>query len=262
MTAVVRVVAEVACRFDERVEDPSVAPVVFVHGGGGSGRQWAPVVEGLRPDLGAVVVDLPGHGTGTGTVSRTVAEAADRVAAAVAAVVPGDAATIVGHSLGGLVALQLALAQPDLVSHLVLVATAAQLRLHPLLLAQVTCGRPDPAFFRGSFGPTMPAGSAEFVFDDIRHVRPRGPGEYFDTEDVDLGDRLGEIDAPAAVLIARGDRVVSPRRSRALATGLRSATAHVLAGGHYLQLERPMQVQDLIADLVPAITAVPTNARE
>jgi pimeloyl-ACP methyl ester carboxylesterase len=95
----------------ERLGRPSGRALVFLHGLGGSAGLWAPVVAAVEPDWPGpvVLVDLPGHGA-----SEPIADVGyEAMAAAVAqAVAPLDKAFVVGHSLGGVVAL--ALTAPEL----------------------------------------------------------------------------------------------------------------------------------------------------
>jgi pimeloyl-ACP methyl ester carboxylesterase len=101
------------------------SPLVLVHGLGGSAANW---VE-LGPVLAArgrrvIVPELPGHGgSGPAPGARTL----EPFAVAVAAVLEQEDAApapVVGHSLGGVVTLRLALRRPELVTGLVLASAA------------------------------------------------------------------------------------------------------------------------------------------
>jgi pimeloyl-ACP methyl ester carboxylesterase len=59
------------------------------------------------------------------------------------------------------------------------------------------------------------------------------------TEKVDLRPHLGRIEAPALVVIAGGDTVMLPERSRALAAALGAEVEELEESGHGLILERP-----------------------
>ncbi len=99
-------------------------PLVCIHGLGGSSANWAELGPALARARRVIVPDLPGHGGSAPLPSApTLAPYADAVAAVLEreAAVP---APVVGHSLGGVVALRLALRRPEHVSGVV-VASAA-----------------------------------------------------------------------------------------------------------------------------------------
>ncbi len=97
-------------------------PVVLIHGLGTSGAWWNPTIAGLGARRRVLLVDLPGFGSSRGQPFRLDA-AADVVAAWLTEI--GVArADVVGHSMGGFVAADLASRRPDLVGRLVLVDAA------------------------------------------------------------------------------------------------------------------------------------------
>lgn len=79
------------------------APIVFLHGLGATAAVWRPMID-ILAERRWVAFDLPGHG---GSARLTDYNSAS-IAAALAPYVPDEDATIVGHSLGGMVALELA----------------------------------------------------------------------------------------------------------------------------------------------------------
>lgn len=92
--------------------------LVLLHGFTQTLASWGHVVPGLAERHTVLAVDLPGHGG-----SAAVAADLRGTAAAVAEV--GGRATYVGYSMGGRVALRLALDRPHLVERLVLVGATA-----------------------------------------------------------------------------------------------------------------------------------------
>jgi pimeloyl-ACP methyl ester carboxylesterase len=94
--------------------------LVLLHGGAQNAHTWDTVAMALGRPL--VAIDLPGHGHSDGPAegSGDLASNARDVAAAIDALAP-DAAAVVGMSLGGMTAIALAGARPDLVRRLVLV---------------------------------------------------------------------------------------------------------------------------------------------
>ena len=90
--------------------------LILIHGWGMHGGVWAGVVDALSQQFRVHVVDLPGMGHSPACAPYTLAQLTDTVAA----VLP-DRAMMCGWSLGGLVAMQLALSHPGRVERLMLV---------------------------------------------------------------------------------------------------------------------------------------------
>lgn len=96
-------------------------PVVLIHGLGGTLEIWHGVTELLALHHHVVALDLRGHGrTGSGRAQFSVKTWSQDVAALMTAL-DLPAATVVGHSMGSLVAQHLAVTQPEQVDQLVLV---------------------------------------------------------------------------------------------------------------------------------------------
>lgn len=94
--------------------------VAFLHGLFGQGKNFTGIAKSLVPDLRSLLVDLPNHGRSSWTGTADYRAAADAVAAALRDRADGPV-HVVGHSMGGKVAMVLALRHPELVDRLVVV---------------------------------------------------------------------------------------------------------------------------------------------
>ena len=92
--------------------------IVFCHGLFGQGRNWTQAAKALSTDHRVTLVDMPNHGRSEWTEDFSYLDMADSVAGLFSA---ADPVTLVGHSMGGKVAMALALRHPDLVDRLVVV---------------------------------------------------------------------------------------------------------------------------------------------
>jgi pimeloyl-ACP methyl ester carboxylesterase len=97
-------------------------PVVFVHGLFGQGKNWTTIAKGLADGHRVTLLDLPNHGDSPWTDRVDYLEMAELVAAELQTL--DEPATLVGHSMGGKVAMQLALRRPELLRALVVVDIA------------------------------------------------------------------------------------------------------------------------------------------
>ena len=96
--------------------------VVFVHGLFGQGKNWTPIAKGLADRHRVALVDLPNHGHSPWTDRVDYLDMADLLATELEHL--GEPVTLVGHSMGGKVAMQLALRRPELLRALVVVDVA------------------------------------------------------------------------------------------------------------------------------------------
>lgn len=96
--------------------------VVFLHGLFGRGKNFTNIAKGLRPEFRSLLVDLPNHGESAWTESFGYAAMADTVAAELRESFAADGPVdVVGHSMGGKVAMLIALRHPELIERLMVV---------------------------------------------------------------------------------------------------------------------------------------------
>jgi lipase len=98
--------------------------VLAIHGLTGHGKRWQPLATRHLADVAIAAPDLIGHGRSSWDAPWSI----DANVGALAALLDGQPVTVVGHSFGGAIALNLAAARPDLVHALVLLDPAAGLR--------------------------------------------------------------------------------------------------------------------------------------
>jgi branched-chain amino acid transport system permease protein len=256
------------------------AAVVLVHGNFASARWWRPLLERLRPGLKMFAPALRGFG-------RTVAKEAGHDVATLARDL-GDFVDglslgrvhLVGHSLGGAVALELALTAPERVASLVLVssapaeglegmrqgdgAVARLLRWFPAdvavsrlaLLATLEMSRwygAHRAGLRAALlemlaGAELPAPELEALVDDAARVEPSTiVALYAGLDRWNVAARLPELKVPVLVVAGRRDQIVPLSLLERMAGQLPSGELVVLDEvGHSPQLERPAEFADLV----------------
>ncbi len=95
-------------------------PVLFIHGLGGTSNVWHGVIEAMKQHHHCIALDLRGHGRSQGKGKFSIEGWAKDVEKLIGHL-DLPAVHVVGHSMGTLVAQQLAVQKPDLVNHLVLV---------------------------------------------------------------------------------------------------------------------------------------------
>jgi pimeloyl-ACP methyl ester carboxylesterase len=238
--------------------------VLFIHGHPFDRRMWAPQLDGLQSDLRAVALDLPGYGAspprGTTITMRELAEAAIGLLDGLGV----QRATVVGLSMGGLVAMELGLGWPDRVSGVVLAATTAAPvtpdeaehrrelaarveRDGPLTLVVEMAdrlvgpvGRHDPGLLRAVLDmmvSTPPAGAAAAM---------RGRAER-----PDYATLLAQLTVPALVIAGRHDGYAAGGVTEQLIAALPDPeVVHFEQSGHLPNLEEPDRFNAVVRSFV------------
>jgi len=258
------------------VERGAGPPLVLVHGVTLAAGVWAPQLAALGGTRRVIAVDLRGHGE---SVAGTEGYAFDRMADDLLEVMAARrvaGATLVGHSMGGMVTLTAGLhRRAELHRHvdrLVLVATPTGPTVPGPL--GVSVGGIVAAAARGALGqadrrgaPVVPpADLAAWLIRLSFGSRPdpadmalarsmlaaMSPGALAGLIEplftFDVRDELASIDFPTTVVAGRRDLLVAMRTSRHLAAGIPGAGLHALAGcGHMIMLERAEELNELLA---------------
>jgi pimeloyl-ACP methyl ester carboxylesterase len=230
-------------------------PFVFVHGAGGIHRHWLYQVRDL-PRLSSYALDLPGHGESNGPGCSSVAAYADWLIGFLDAAGLSQA-ILVGHSMGGAIALQVALQHPDRVSGLGLVGTGARLRVAPALLEMLQqdfrCAL--PLVSEWAYGPDA---SPEMVRQGQQQLTATAPevvyNDFLACDGFQVMDRLQEIAAPTVVLCGTQDRMTPVKYSTYLADNIRDAGLHLVErAGHMVMLENPEAIAQGLGSLAQRV---------
>ena len=226
--------------------------LVLVHGAGGTRLQWPANVRRL-PDVTVYTLDLPGHGRSGEQGYDTIAGYAEAVVAFFNAV-DIEQAVVAGHSMGGAIAMTLALDFADRVAGLILVATGARLRVAPAILKGI-----HSDFERTTELVTRFAWSQEASPRLIRLGRQAllgaGPdvllGDFVACDHFDVIERLGEIDVPTLVITGSADQLTPPKYARFLAEQIAGARFVTIEdAGHMVMLERPAETAQASRDFL------------
>ncbi len=229
--------------------------LVLLHGFGGTRHMWDRVAAELRPERYLpLALDLPGHG------DRADEDAEITFDSCVQSVLvrSPDRFTLCGYSLGGRVALHVALAAPERVERLVLVASSAgikedaeraQRRAADSELADELERIPFEEFIeRWRTQPLFaedPPGVGALAREDQRRNRPGALAEVLrglGTGEMEpLWGRLGELEMPVTVVVGERDAKFRALGER-MVDRMPRAELVVIPGGHRLPLESPAEL--------------------
>jgi pimeloyl-ACP methyl ester carboxylesterase len=242
-------------------------PVLLVHGLGGIGAYWAPIVERLEGDCRLLVVDLPGFGRSPvlpgavstpGDLARALGRFLDTLGL--------DTVHVVGHSLGGAVALELA--ADGRARNVLAIAPAglwegetqaalSRARLqatHYGAAASHLVARPFIRFATRFAGNRLPAGISPDVALRLYDAYSTAPGfgpAFRGTTSAPFR-RAGEITAPVTVLFGRRDNVILGRDRKRERLPDSATWIDIDGVTHNLPWERPAIVCDHIRMMVSA----------
>jgi len=238
-------------------------PLVLVHGLGSSGRDWAPQVDRFAERHRVLRLDLRGHGRSErGDGSYSVAQFARDVAVFLRkrAAAP---AHVVGLSLGGMVALELAAGAPALVRRLVVVNSVADMRLRSWHDVWVYASRRLAVQALGMRRVGRLLAHTLFVKpeqDDLRRTFVRRWAQndkqaYLQAMDAimrwSVADRLGRIPTPTLLVSSDEDYTPVTAKRRMAARMPNAEVAVVGDARHALPVERPAAFNATVEAFLP-----------
>ncbi|NMO89395.1 alpha/beta fold hydrolase [Actinomycetospora sp. TBRC 11914] len=243
-------------------------PIVWIPGTGLRGSSWAPQVAHFADRFRCLTVDLRGAGSTGDLAGLTVARLAADVAGWMDDLGVGPAA-VVGLSLGSAVAQELALARPDLVAALGLVATWSStarehhIRRHFASRVYALEHGPLDVFAQFAFWMSAPAvvdrepdrqARVESLLAAHTSRDTAGTAAHFRADlSHETRDRLASITTPCLVVHGDQDLITLPWYNRAVAEAVPGARLETITdAGHLVWLERP---DELNAALDPFLTA-------
>lgn len=219
--------------------------LIFVHGSGGCKESWKYQTQFFQ---GSVAVDLPGHPDGAlcATIEAYAAWLHYRISQQGFTDI-----VLVGHSLGGGIALQYALDYPNALKGMVLVGSGARLRVHPMFLEALEKIVNDPESTEDIFSNTYSLIDAELAAVIRKRATENGPASFLNDlracDRFDVMDRLAEITVPALAVVGEQDVMTPPKYARFLADRVAGARSVVIPGGtHMVFAEKPSEVNQAI----------------
>ena len=233
----------------------SKAPVVFIHGAMCDRTVWRDLARELADmmqDRAFHLLDLPGHGEAGG-------RGCDRIedhAAFVCGFMKGaglSKAVLVGHSMGGAIAQQIAIDRPEMAVRLILLATGARLGVSPQIINAL---RDDFDFAVAmikdfSFAQNVP----EKIYGPVLKVMASTAADvsiadFSACSAFDSVGRIEKLDLPAIVCCGEKDLLTSTKKNRRLAESLGCDYIELENTGHMLQVERPVELGKIIASFL------------
>ncbi|MEZ0484851.1 alpha/beta fold hydrolase [Fibrella aquatica] len=249
--------------------EPTGPIIIFLHYYGGSVRSWDAVLDQLATEFHCLAIDLPGFGDSPAlSAHQTVDDVAEAVANVLVAQVGDKPFLLVGHSMGGKIALAIAAGT---------LATPSFPGLQSLLLLAPSPPGPEPIadkdrqemLDKPGLSPAKQRKAAEKTADNITNLPISADVRQTIIDDNlrsspegwvawpavgsrdDITDRMHRVNVPVTILAGDQDRALSPSvQPKQVQPYLSQAWLHIIRGaGHLLPQETPDQVVKAIRTL-------------
>jgi pimeloyl-ACP methyl ester carboxylesterase len=228
--------------------------ILLIHAAGSNAHTWHNQYDFLGKAHSPVAPDLPGHGRSSGVEALPQISAYTDFVVEFLDALKIKSAVVAGRSMGGAIAMDLALRYPARVEALMLLATAAKFNLPAEWIAtwrNVTMGRSGQPFDNAGYSPKTIAEHPEIIREgwgeQIRTDPRTRWGDMVAVSKVDLRESIARITQPALILVGRDDTTTPPVDSEFLKSRIKGAKLEVIDdAAHYLTTERPAAVNTAI----------------
>lgn len=224
--------------------------LLFVHGAGGDHTIWGEQLRELAKDFSVIALDLNGHGRSPAREGDGLQTYVEDVLAVLNAF--AQPTVLVGHSMGGAIALSVALQPPKNLVGLGLVGTGARLKVHPqiLELCQTDFEKAVELVISWAF-----AEQADPALTDKARQQMRRNGQaalyrdFLSCSTFDVMHRLSEISVPTIAICGREDKLTPVKYSEYLQQNIPNAQLQIIErAGHMVMVEQPEAVTRVLKE--------------
>ena len=233
-------------------------PVILIHGAGGNHLFWSAEVRRL-PNHKVYAIDLPGHGKSSGQAIQSIAEFAKQIKKWLDSL-GLFRATLIGHSMGSAIAIELALMYSENVLGLGLIGAGAKLSVSPHIIEQLS----TPSTYQSavqkiitwSFSADTQKRLVELAAKRMAEVRPSVLlSDFLACNKFDEMKRINKISQQTIIICGAEDQMTPLRYSHFLADRIPNSKLAIIPGaGHMVMLEQPAMVAEKITDFLHDIS--------
>lgn len=219
--------------------------LIFIHGSGGCKESWQFQTQYFDK---SEAINLPGHPDGD--LCPTIEGYTNWMRQYIQSKNYREV-VLVGHSLGGGVALQYALDYPEDLKAIVLIGSGARLKVHPNFLEMLEKAKQDIELFN-NFQKSI-HGSVRPELIDILNKRceENGPNSFLNDlkacNKFDIMDKISSIKLPVLAICGNQDIMAPPKYAQYLEKNMFKTRVKIIPGGtHMVHTEKPSEVNQAI----------------
>ena len=221
--------------------------ILFIAGAGMDHR----LVRSLKlPDAEfnkPLIIDLPGHGDSKGTSSNTI-ESYSKFLIECLESYDLNELSLCGHSMGGLIALEMAMQKNFSVQSIILVNSIYPTRVAEPLLAKAKASNGGAADFIIKYGLYKRLLGIKNAFSEEDDLVMLDDLEACNNYQLDL-NVIKDLEIPISIILGSKDRLVDLKAVESFANTVPCKTHTVEEAGHFLFFEQPNEVSKLITQL-------------
>ncbi len=249
--------SEIACWINPG--DLGVYPqsLVFIHGSGSDHTCWAHQYSKLHKQFNIVAVDLPGHGSSTGTGENDVDQYCFWIKKLLD-ILRLKNPVLIGHSLGAAMAMKYALRYPQDIAGIVPVGGGIKMPVNPDLLAGLKINPALAIEMICKF--SLAKANRPILFDPLKESMSKANvdvlyGDLSACDKLDLTNDLGKINMRAQIICGMEDKMTPVDFSRRIVAGINGAKLCLIEGaGHMVMLEKPAEFNRALSEFASSLS--------
>ena len=218
-------------------------PLLFIHGAAGNAAIWDYQAEYFKGKHRVYRLDLPGHGESSSEGEEDIQAYALWARSVIERLFPSGFFALIGHSMGGAIALELAAGSLRGLECLVLIGTGAKLGVTPIIFTML---RDDPEGFfdaidRTAFcEQTSPQARERLIAVARKCPLPTIAKDFRACDRFDARGSLKNVKVPTLILCGEQDILTPVKYSRSLRDGIPdSSLVTIPRAGHMVMSEQP-----------------------
>jgi pimeloyl-ACP methyl ester carboxylesterase len=214
--------------------------ILFIHGAGGGQYTWSCQKSFFEKEFNPIIIELPGHGGSKGKGEKEIGRYSDLLQSFIRAM-NLDKIFLVGHSMGGAIALTMALNHAEPIAGIVLVGTGAKLNVSPAVLDGIKNNfrQAVEEITRSAYSRKAPPDLIEWAMYDLMRCSPEVLyDDFLACNRFDIATEVKRIGLPTLILCGNEDTLTPMRYSQFLHRQIKSSRLEALPNaGHMVMIE-------------------------